>query len=311
MDAHRTRSEKKRPVAVLPSSRRSLGLFIVVAGHLAALLALFVMPWWVAAIVVLPAAFVVVWGTFNPHSRLFGSVVSRLSVGSARDVWLTFDDGPSSDTLALLDVLQAHAARATFFVVAERAQRHPAVVEWIMRRGHDIGNHTVGHPSAWFWCLPPARMRRQIGDAQSALAHLAGRAPRWFRSVAGQSNPFVDPVLRQLGLARASWTARGFDSVDGDDARVLRRLTRAIRPGAILMLHEDASRPGRCVRLTRALLDELSARGYSTVLPCPGLPEGGFATTSQLLNGVRPHRGVDVTVRPNETSSDSSASRVG
>src|SRR5690606_38166453 len=110
-----------------------------------------------------------------------------------------------------------------------------------------------------------------------------------------------------------SWTARGFDSVDDDDARVLRRLTRAISPGAILMLHEDAAKPGRSVSLLEALLDELDARGYSTVLPEPRSADGeSAATTSQLLNGVRPHNGEQSSIdNPSDASSPVRPARVG
>src|SRR5690606_4286019 len=131
----------------------------------------------------------------------------------------------------------------------------------------------------------------------------AGERPRWFRAVAGLTNPWLDPVVRRNGLHRVSWSGRGFDTVDGDDARVLRRLIRAIEPGAILMLHQGLP-PGRLPRLTSALLEELTARGYGTVLPEPD--DGRVATTSQLLNGVRPHSGVNVGTSP---SDDSSAAR--
>lgn len=295
----------------MPSAYRSIALIVVIIGHLAAGAAFFLMPWWVALAFLLPAGFCVVWGTLYPHSRLFGPVLRRLPDRSRRAVWLTFDDGPSSDIPALLALLKVHEAKATFFVVAQRALRHPDLMSAIVDDGHDVGNHTDSHPAATFWALSPSRMAREIGDAQSNLATLTGRAPRWFRSVAGQTNPFVDPVLRAIGLSRASWTARGFDTVDACDARVLQRLTHAIEPGAILMLHEDSARPGRSVRLLQALLDELAVRGYETVLPEPSTPTAALATTSQLLNGVRPHKGVDTTRKPNAPSSDSSPSRVG
>lgn len=295
----------------MPRGYRTIALWVVVVGHVGAGGALIVAPWWVALAFLAPAAFCVMWGTLYPHSPFFGPVMVRLPDRSMPAVWLTFDDGPSADTAALLEVLDNHDAKATFFVVATRVQGHAGILEAIVDAGHDIGNHTDTHPAATFWGLTPRRVARQISDAQATLTQLAGRPPRWFRSVAGLTNPFVDPALRRLGLSRASWTARGFDTVDADDERVLRRLKRAIAPGAILMLHEDRTRPGRSVRLLRALLAELDALGYSTVLPVPASSTTGVATTSQLLNGVRPHSGDDVTRSPKAPSSDSKPSRVG
>ena len=219
---------------------------------------------WAALAAMLVTHAVFWWANLYPHSRWFGSLVSRLAT-SERVVWLTFDDGPSEDTPALLDLLDRHGARATFFVVASKAQRYSEVVREILRRGHQIGNHSLDHPSAWFWLPHPGRTRMQIEMAQQQLLAITGQSPRWFRSVAGHTNVFVDPVLRRLGLQRVSWSVRGFDSVDGDDGRVLRRLLRGVRPGAILMLHEDLA-PGRCPRLLAELLAALQRSGYRTVL---------------------------------------------
>lgn len=286
-------------------SWRPFALAVVIAGHVLALVAAFFLPGWLALVILAPAAFCVIWGTFYPHSRLFGPVVRRWPVAGKPVVWLTFDDGPTSDTPAMLDMLDRHGAKATFFLVADRAAQQPEVVRSIIERGHDVGNHTAHHPAAWFWGLFPRAMHDQIGQAQRQLGQWMGRPPRWFRAVAGLSNPFVEPVLRRHGLMRVSWTARGFDSIDDDDVRVLCRLCRGIAPGAIVLLHEDRARPGRCVRLLDALLNELASRGYSTVLPgsLPG-DDGNAATTSQLLNGVRPHSGAQSTISsPSELNS--------
>ena len=294
-------------------SWRAFGVTAVIAGHALALVAAFIAPWWLALAILAPAAFGVVWGTLYPHSRLFGPVLRRLPESQRRIVWLTFDDGPSADTPALLDALDRYGAKATFFLVGEKATQQPEHVCAIVERGHTIGNHSNTHPAAAFWSLPPRAMREEIDRAQQTLTQLAGRAPHWFRAVAGHANPFVEPVLRRLDLTRVSWTARGFDSVDSDDDRVLHRLLRSLAPGAILLLHEDHTRPGRCVRLLEAVLDALAARGYSTVLPESLCADGGNAATSnQLLNGVRPHSGEQSTIsKPSAVSSARSPLRVG
>jgi peptidoglycan/xylan/chitin deacetylase (PgdA/CDA1 family) len=148
-------------------------------------------------------------------------------------------------------------------------------------------------------------MAAQIERAQARLTALSGVAPRWFRAVAGHANPGVAPALARLGLVRVSWSGRGLETVDGSDARVLARLRRAIAPGAILTLHEGLA-PGRSARLLAGLLQALDQRGYRTVLP-----DDGVATTSQLLNGVRPHSGENVDARPSPASSAARPSRVG
>lgn len=200
-----------------------------------------------------------------PRAGLYGPVLSRLPVADRR-VWLTVDDGPSDDTLALLDLLDRHAARATFFLVGERAARRPELVAEILRRGHGIGNHSHTHPQAWFWALGPKRMAGEVNRAQQTLAALAGAPPRWFRSVVGMTNPFVAGPLKANGLARVAWSARGYDAVRLDAARVAADIGRDLAPGAIVLLHEGAPH-GRSVETVAAVLERLRADGYSTVLP--------------------------------------------
>lgn len=219
-----------------------VGLPLMVASHL---------PFW--------------WGVLWPRSRLFGPVLSRLPTDD-KVAWLTIDDGPSVDTRAILDLLDARGAKATFFLVGERALQRPDEVREIVRRGHGIGNHSAGHPAAWFWALGPARMRGEIVRAQETLRDISGSAPRWFRAVVGMANPFVSAPLRELGLARVAWCARGFDAVAADPHAVVARIEGGLRPGAIVLLHEGAAH-GRNVETISLLLDRLDALGYRSVLP--------------------------------------------
>ena len=205
------------------------------------------------------------WGVLAPNSPLYGPVLSRLP-SQAREVWLTIDDGPSDDTASVLDLLDAHGAKATFFLVGDRAAARPELAREIARRGHEIGNHSRSHPQAWFWALGPARMRAEILDAQRQLVEATGQAPRWFRAVVGHANPFVHAPLRDAGLARVAWSARGFDAVHRDVGRVLSSIERDLAPGAIVLLHEGAPH-GRSVEMIGALLQLLDALGYRAVLP--------------------------------------------
>lgn len=231
--------------------------------------------WWrlgwqagLPALLLSHAGFVV--PVFLPGARLYAPVAARLA-GPAPQVWLTIDDGPSGDTLAMLDLLDRHAARATFFLVGERAARRPELVREIVRRGHGIGNHSQGHPQARFWALGPRRMAAEIGDAQRTLQAIAGQAPRWYRSVVGMTNPCVAAPLRAHRLVRVAWSARGFDAVDGDVERSVQRIARDLHPGAIVLLHEGAAH-GHNPAILRQVLEALSERGLKAVLPDEAMP---------------------------------------
>ena len=81
-------------------------------------------------------------------------------------------------------------------------------------------------------------MRAEIVRAQESIARVTGSLPRFFRAPAGLRNPFLDPVLNGLELRLASWTRRGFDTVNRDPETVYRRLAKSLRGGDILLLHD-------------------------------------------------------------------------
>lgn len=212
---------------------------------------------------------------FLPNSRVYAPVVRRLPTAGAA-VWLTIDDGPGPDTLAILDLLDRYGARATFFVVGQRALAQPALVREILRRGHELGNHSHSHPQGRFWRLGPKAMAAEIGQCQQALRSITGQAPRWYRSVVGMTNPFVAPVLERLALTRVGWSARGFDGVDCSVAQAMARLRPGLRAGAIVLLHEGAAH-GHALAIIDGVLRALAERGLQARLPATVCDDPGQA----------------------------------
>ncbi len=153
-------------------------------------------------------------------------------------VAVTIDDGPEPEvTGRVLDVLDEHAARATFFCIGERVERHPALARAIVARGHEIANHSYRHLMR-FSLLGPRGIAREIARAQEAIGAATGEVARFFRAPAGLRNPFLEPALTRANLQLVSWTRRGFDTVYGSAGRVLGSLTRDLREGDILLLHD-------------------------------------------------------------------------
>lgn len=210
---------------------------------------------------------VFLWGILVPQSRLFSPVLSCLPTHE-KQVWLTIDDGPSHETRAVLDLLDQHGARATFFLVADRALIYPQMAREILRRGHGIGNHSRSHPQAWFWALGPRRMGAEIDQAQATLRDITGQSPRWFRAVVGMANPFVSAPLKRNGLARVAWSARGFDGVRGKTNQVVSRIVEKLQPGAIVLLHEGAPH-GNNLAIIEGVLVAMHEQGYHAILPDP------------------------------------------
>lgn len=179
-----------------------------------------------------------------PKSRVLGPNVTRLPAAAGARFALTLDDGPDPETTpAVLDLLDRLQTRATFFCIAERAQRHAALTREIVARGHDVQNHSDTHRHNFSFSGPRA-LEREIAGAQQRLADITGRLPHCFRAPAGLRNPLLDPVLHRQGLHLVSWTRRGFDTRDPNPQRVLARLTRRLAAGDILLLHDGHARRG-------------------------------------------------------------------
>jgi len=227
-------------------------------------------PWWIAVLAANHAVLTLVglW----PRSRLLGPNHTRLPAAAAArgEVALTFDDGPDPElTPRVLDLLDSHGARATFFCIAEKAARHPEITREIVRRGHAVENHSNAHEHTFAFLLL-AGLRRDLWAAQATITSLTGRSPRFFRPPMGFRNPLLDPVLHETGLKLVSWTRRGYDTNRGDPEEVATLLERGLAAGDILLLHDgQAARTpeGRPVVLEvlPRLLGTIERRGLKPV----------------------------------------------
>jgi peptidoglycan/xylan/chitin deacetylase (PgdA/CDA1 family) len=189
-----------------------------------------------------------------PRSQLLGPNWIRLppQSGVSGRVAITIDDGPDPDvTPQVLSQLAEHRAQATFFCVGCRVERFADLARNIVDSGHAIENHSQRHRHT-FSVMGPRGMGAEISRAQDSILRVTGSSPRFFRAPAGLRNPFLDPILARMHLRLASWTRRGFDTVNANADAVYRRLADPLQDGDILLLHDGnaaRSRSGRAVIL--------------------------------------------------------------
>lgn len=236
-----------------------LGLAVVVAGHAMWLISTMIPSCqWCGEVI-------------TSLSQARGQVVSTSPESGDKEVWLTIDDGPHpEDTPHLLDLLDAHGAKATFFFIGANAKKHRTLVRQVIKRGHEVANHTMTHPQSWFWAYGPGPADREMDECQKVLGDIADVTPRWFRAPAGFKNPVVQRHAEKIGLRVVGWSARGRDGVVTDKAQVLQRLYSGIQPGGIILMHEGrvADNGGRLdPQVLAALLVWLDRNGYRCVLP--------------------------------------------
>jgi peptidoglycan/xylan/chitin deacetylase (PgdA/CDA1 family) len=243
-------------------------LLINLAGKAAALVAGWDNPP-VALALWLAPDFLLAYHVFAPRAQGLLRMHRRFAT-TKREVWLTIDDGPDpDDTPRLLELLAAHGARATFFVIGENAAAHPQLVKAIADAGHELAHHTHTHPLATFWCALPGRVARELDDGLAAL-RAVGVTPTRFRPPVGIKNPWLAPALRARGLTAIGWSARGLEHWLGDADAVATRALCKVTPGAILLLHEGPRMPPAIrVHAIRRVLERLREAGYQCVVPAP------------------------------------------
>ncbi len=251
----------------------SLGLHALAATSLLAVPSRW--PWALAVVVAdhlaLTAAGLV------PRLALLGPNLRSLAPSRERQLALTFDDGPDpAVTPRVLDQLDRHRARASFFCIGESVRRHPALAREIVARGHRIENHSYHHSKA-FSLYGPLRQRSEIVRAQATIADVVGREPGLFRAPAGLRNAFLEPILQREGLRLVSWTRRGFDTVSRDPRRVAAKLIRGLAAGDILLLHDgdparDADGTPVALPALELVLGEMERRQLVSVPVDEGAP---------------------------------------
>lgn len=208
--------------------------------------------------------------------------------GSAqrRAVALTFDDGPTPETLKLLAYLRSEGLRATFFHSGLQVERYPEIVRQVHLDGHEIGNHAYSHVR-----LSPDLLRLQphfpsqrfvhqeLSRTQELLTNICGKEPRLFRPPYGHRWIGSDRVHRRLGLTCIQWTVIGHDW-EWPAQRVAERVLQRATPGAILCLHdgrEMAPFPDltETIEALHIIVPELRRRGFD------------FVTVGELLSQDR------------------------
>jgi peptidoglycan/xylan/chitin deacetylase (PgdA/CDA1 family) len=215
------------------------------------------MPWLGVGVLAMSHALLLI-PTLMPNVRWLGPVVTRFAA-QGNEIWLTIDDGPSDDTLALLDALDARGVKATFFVKGALAAAHPERVQAILRRGHSVGNHSQTHPSGSFWRLGPRAIAEEIDHCAKAIPPTT-----WFRAPVGMKNLFVHPLLETRGLRLIGWSVRGFDATRDAEEDVVRRIVPRVHAGSIVVMHQGRT---WSVRTISRVVAELQSLGYVFAVP--------------------------------------------
>lgn len=177
-------------------------------------------------------------------------------------VALTIDDGPDPEsTAAILDVLEAHRAQATFFVIGDRVRGNEDLLARMHTDAHEVGNHSF-HERASIR-LAPETLAAELQRTHALLAPYGH--VRWFRPGSGFFNREMVEIAADQGYRLALGSLYPLDPVISSSRFHAWYILRHIEPGAVIVLHDSNGRGQRTATTLRVILPELQSRGYRVV----------------------------------------------
>jgi peptidoglycan/xylan/chitin deacetylase (PgdA/CDA1 family) len=176
------------------------------------------------------------------------------------EVALTFDDGPGPYTQLVLAKLRKHGIRATFFDVARNIPLLPGATAAERAQG-GVGDHTFTHPL--LTALAPGEAEGEIARAQAALERSTGAPVFLFRPPYGGRSASIDRFVSAHGMLDILWTVDSGDSLGASYAQIERNVIGGLRPGAIVLMHENHGQTVRALLAIFAALERKHLRAVS------------------------------------------------
>jgi peptidoglycan/xylan/chitin deacetylase (PgdA/CDA1 family) len=190
-----------------------------------------------------------------------------------RAIAVTLDDGPHEDlTPQVLEVLERHGARATFFLLGSGVERLPSLTRAVVEQGHEVGNHGwLDRPTV---LMSGGAFRRDLRRTATVVLAATGREPRFVRPGSGWFRPVHLRAIRDAGCELALGSVAVLDLRVRDVEREVAFLVDRLQPGAVVVLHEGRAERAGVVPLLDRLLIAAREHGYEAV------------TLSELRGGV-------------------------
>lgn len=197
--------------------------------------------------------------------------VERFGKPKAKEVVLTFDDGPDSVyTPQILDILKKYKVKAAFFIVGENGEVNPDIIERIYREGHELGNHTFTHPNVAD--ISSGRTKMELNTTQRLVQELTGHSMVMFRPpyVADAEPSTPNELLPIIRAQEEGYTMIGelIDPSDWEEPKssvIVDRVMKELPSGNIILLHDAGGNRENTVKALPKIIETLEKKGYKFV----------------------------------------------
>jgi peptidoglycan/xylan/chitin deacetylase (PgdA/CDA1 family) len=220
-------------------SFRSASIFVIILAAATILLMIFDLQYtWLLAAVIIVYIYLLVMGSVKICSGFYFDVFCR-GLSTEKRIALTFDDGPDAlNTPKILEILDKHQVKATFFIIGNKAEKHQDLLQQIISKGHEIGNHSYSH-AFWFDLYRRKKMEQDLQKAEDVIMNITGRKTVLFRPPYGVTTPVLAKVVKKLGYKAIGWSVRTYDTVIKEGDKIKERISDRLHPGAVILMHDD------------------------------------------------------------------------
>jgi peptidoglycan/xylan/chitin deacetylase (PgdA/CDA1 family) len=183
---------------------------------------------------------VVVWGSFDIQLGYFVNSFTHKRTKN-KEVALTFDDGPTEFTPNFLDILKENNIKATFFCIGKQIEKYPETFKRIIAEGHTIGNHTFSHSNNTGF-LSTSKMIEEIEKCDEMMLKIGNIKTDLYRPPFGVTNPNIAKAIKKTHKKSIGWNVRSLDTVIDDDKKIYNRITKNLKKGSIILLHDTSEK---------------------------------------------------------------------
>lgn len=200
------------------------------------------------------------WGVFDIRLGYFYKVFWK-KMNNQNFIALTFDDGPTSFTPQILELLDKYNQKATFFCIGKNIVEQKEIAKAIIENGHQLANHSFTHPNSMGF-LSTDKVIDEIEKTDEVIESLTNKKSNFYRPPFGITNPHIAKALKKLNKKNIGWSIRSLDTVITDEKVIYNKIIKRVKAGEIILLHDTSL---KSVLVLEQLLLYLEKYNYKSV----------------------------------------------